>query len=183
MTKSSQSLAQLLHALLEKRDTRIAAIAVLLAVNVILAIWIGTNIHQTAKTQRDTLVLIQTNQSVLDAVDAEQHGQRELEARINNRLASRDDLNGLILSLESTAPAHGVTLSDANQSFVEASRDKLSHSLIQYSVQGSYAGVLQFVAESQNKHEALVLNSLTFRRSDPLVSNLQINLEWALYYR
>lgn len=183
MTKSSQSLAQLLHALLAQPEKRLAAIVVLLALNVILAIWIGINVHQTGKTNRDILVLIQTNQSALDALDTEQHKQRDLEDRINNRLASRDDLNGLILSLESTAPAHGVTLSDANQSFVETGRDKLSHSLIQYSVQGSYASVLQFVAESLNKHEALVLNSLTFRRSDPLVSNLQINLEWALYYR
>lgn len=156
---------------------------VLIALNVILAIWVGINIHQSTETHQDTLGLMLTNQSALEAIDVKQAEQRDLEDKIKKRLANREDLNGLILALESTAPAHGVTLSDANQTFVEASREKLSHSLIQYSVQGSYSGVLQFVAESLNKHEALVLKSLTFRRSDPLVSNLQINLEWALYYR
>ncbi|MAZ10518.1 MAG: hypothetical protein CMN90_12690 [Sutterellaceae bacterium] len=183
MTKSSQSLTQPLHALLAQPDKRRAAIVVLLALNVTFAIWLGMNVHRSAKTHQDTLGLMQANQSTLDALDVEQDEQRNLEETIKKRLANRDDLNSMILALESTAPAHGVTLSDANQTFVEASRDKLPHSLIQYSVQGSYSGVLQFVAESLNKHEALVLKSLTFRRSDPLVSNMQINLEWALYYR
>lgn len=183
MTNSSQSFAQPLHALLAQPDKRRAAIVVLLALNIIFAIWLGVNVHQSAKTHQDTLGLMLTNQSALEAIDVKQAEQRNLEEKIKKRLANREDLNGLILALESTAPAHGVTLSNANQTFVEAGRDKLPHSLIQYSVQGSYSGVLQFVAESLNKHEALALKSLTFRRSDPLVSNLQINLEWALYYR
>jgi hypothetical protein len=182
MTKTSRSFTQLLSYLLQHPNKRATAIITLAAINGLLSIWMGMNFQRANETQRETLGLIQANQVTLDTLDAEQSSQRAFEEKIKKKLANRDDLNGFILSLESSAPAHGVTLSDANQSYMEASRDKLPHSLIQYNVQGSYAGVLQFVAESLNKHEALVLKSLTFRRSDPLVGNLQISLEWALYY-
>ena len=169
--------------LLAKADKLLGAVVLLCFINLMLITWIGINMYETEKTDEETLTLQQANQTTLDKLNTEQKSHQLLEKTIKNKLAKREDLNGLILSLESTAPAHSVTLSDANQTYIESSRTSLAHSLIQYNVQGSYANVLQFVAESLNKHDALVLKNLSFRRTDPLVSNLQINLEWAYYYQ
>jgi Tfp pilus assembly protein PilO len=182
MNKTVQAVLQALNTLLAHPDKRRFAIAQLCFISLMPVMWIGINVHQTKKTDQATLALQQANQATLDKLTTEQKKQQAIEGTIKKRLANREDLNGLILSLESTAPAHSVILSDANQTYVQTSRTTLPHSLIQYNVQGSYANVLQFVAESLNKHDALVLKNLSFRRADPLVTNLQINLEWAFYY-
>lgn len=182
MNRTLAMIAKPLNAMLAQANKRLAAIVTIACFNVIAVIWMGINIHQANETKKEYFSLQQANQTTLEQLAIQENKQQELEKEIKKRLANRENLNGLILSLESTAPALGVTLSDANQTYVEASRDKLPHSIIEYNVQGSYANVLQFVAESLNKHDALVLKNLSFRRADPLVSNLQINLEWAFYY-
>lgn len=182
MNKPLELIRLKINAMLEQARQRLTIIGILVCINLVLVCWITINMRQTTETRMETIALQETNQIVLEQFSMQQSNLRGSEEQIKKRLASREDLNGLILSLESTAPAHSVTLSDGSQNYIEASKDKLPHSLIQYNVQGSYANVLQFVAESLNKHEALVLKSLSFRRADPMVSNLQINLEWAFYY-
>ncbi|MFN4329277.1 MAG: hypothetical protein ACK4FF_10410 [Limnobacter sp.] len=106
----------------------------------------------------------------------------ELEQAIRSQLATRDRLNGLLLFLEKTAGLQGVTLNDGNQIYQPATKTKLAHSTIQYSVQGSYPQVLQFVAQALNENPALTVKSLTFRRQDPMISSPSVSLEMNFYY-
>lgn len=168
-------------AVLDGTTARRVLLLTLFAINLVLIAWVLLNCYKLAEFKNKTLELQESNLETREAIQTRHANTLALEATIKKQLANRNDLNGLILSLESTAPAHNVTLSNGGQTYVEATREKLSHSLIQYSVQGSYADVLQFVAESLNKHDALVLCNLTFQRQDPLTSHLTIQLEWAFY--
>lgn len=169
--------------LLNTPETRKMTFIILVMVNLIFAGICLHTVYKTKAVEKEVIALTHENQNALESIKDQNLTQQTLSQTIISQLASRGDLNGLILSLESTAPAHNVTLADGKQTYVPQSKTKLSHSLIQYSVQGSYASVMQFIAESLNKHNALVLKKLSFRRMDPLVSNLQIHIELALYYQ
>ncbi|MCQ8895623.1 hypothetical protein NQT62_04095 [Limnobacter humi] len=183
MNNVQRQLYGLLLASLVNSKRRMTAIALIILLDMILIAAIGLNIKQT-RGLHHTNIRAQTNLQIeMDAQQSSEANQSAREENIRNRLANRSDLNGLILALESTARAHSVSLSDANQQFVGSNHDTLPHSVIEYTVQGSYPNVLQFVAEAMNRHDALVLSNLSFRRTDPLVNTLQTHLEWVYYYR
>lgn len=183
MIKASPLISKKLNTLLNDSRKRFHSFAMLATLNIILAISLTTTIKQQSAIKKQTHDLLNTSQSEIDASKRKEKDQLLLNKKIRDTLSNRDDLNGLILSLESTAPAHNITLTDVSQSYVEAGPDSLAHSIIQYNVQGNYSNVMGFVAESLNKHEALALHNLSFRRADPLVTTLQISLEWAYYYQ
>lgn len=176
---------QYLIEIVRQKWRHLSVILFLLLLNVVLAVVVA--VYQTPsladlQTKWSDLRRQSARGGKVDAATLYQQGIADLaklRIRIPEKRAFARVLSDLLESASSSAVEVG-TISYKPVQLKEA--DLLSYQL-SLSVTGSYAATKSFLADLQNNHELLVVDSVTFANSDLFVEKVVMNLQITVYLR
>lgn len=136
--------------------------------------------HKNFENQRLVLQQREAQNKKEQTFSNQQLSMQRMRAHVR-ALPQKDSLPAVLAVLESQARHHTVQVKQGHFEPASQTEGGMNHAALSLEVLGNYASVLAFVAQALNEENGLALTDLAFKRTDPLVSELQIALAFEVW--
>ncbi len=163
----------------------LSIISFLLVLNVIITVVISAyQIPQLADLQMkwSSLRSQAARAGQLDATVLYRQGSTDLE-KLKGRIPEKRQFAGVLSDLLEAAASSAVDVGAISYKPVQIKKEALLSYQLSLSASGRYAAVKSYLADLQKNPELIVVDSVSFSNSDPLVEHVVMDLHITVYLR